>query len=76
MTVDFFLIDAPHTVPQEFKAWEAAKAHHRAVFLRCVDAEDGSAEQSRLDAEGRAAKGEADRLEQAARTAWLRARST
>ncbi|MDF6970136.1 hypothetical protein NMT62_24265, partial [Escherichia coli] len=74
MTVDFFLIDAPHTVPQEFQAWEAAKAHHRAVFLRYVDAEDGSAEQSRLDTEGRAAKAEADRLEQAARTAWLRAK--
>ncbi len=74
MTVDFFLIDAPHAVPQEFQAWEAAKAHHRAVFLRCVDAEDGSAEQSRLDTEGWAAKAEADRLEQAARTAWLRAK--
>lgn len=74
MTVDFFLINASHAVPQEFQAWEAAKAHHRAVFLRCVDAEDGSAEQSRLDAEGRAAKAEADRLEQAARTAWLRAK--
>lgn len=73
MTVDFFLIDAPRAVPQEFKAWEAAKEHHRGVFLRCVDAEAGSAEQASLDAEGWAAKVEADRLEQVARTAWLRA---
>jgi len=73
MTVDFFLIDAPRTVPQEFQAWAAAKDHHRAVFLRCVAAENGSVEQARLDAEGRAAKAEAARLEQVARTAWLRA---
>lgn len=71
MTVDFFLIDAPHAVPQEFRAWGAAKERHRAVFLRCVDAVAGSAEQTALDAEGQAAKHEADRLEQVARTAWL-----
>ncbi len=73
MTVDFFLIDAPHAVPQEFQAWAAAKDHHRAVFLRCVAAEAGSAEYARLDAEGQAAKTEAARLEQVARAAWLHA---
>ena len=70
MTVDWFLIDAPHVVPAEFRAWEAAKAHHRTVFLRCVDAQGDSAEQAALDAEGQAAKIEADRLEQIAREAW------
>lgn len=70
MTVDYFLIDAPHTVPQEFATWQAAKEHHRAVFLRCIDAQDGSAERAALDAEGQAAKIEADRLERAARRAW------
>ncbi|CAM5534091.1 hypothetical protein AFAE65S_00113 [Alcaligenes phenolicus] len=73
MTVDWFLIDAPHVVAAEFQAWEAAKAHHRAVFLRCIDAQD-SAERAALDAEGQAAKIEADRLEQIAREAWKRQR--
>jgi hypothetical protein len=68
MTVDWFLIDAPHVVPAEFQAWEVAKAHHRAVFLRCIDAQ--GSKQTALDAEGQAAKIEADRLEQIARDAW------
>ncbi len=72
MTVDYFLIDAPHTVPQEFAAWEAAKERHHAVFLRCIDAPDGSAERAALDAEGKAAKIEATRLERVARQAWKR----
>lgn len=73
MAVDFFLIDAPHAVPEEFRAWEAAKAQHRAVFLRCISAQAVSAEQTALDAEGRAAQTEADRLERVAREAWSRA---
>lgn len=71
MAVDFFLIDAPHVVPREFAAWEAAKEYHRHVFLRCIDAEEGSAERATLDAEGQAAKIESDRLEQIAREAWM-----
>lgn len=71
MTVDWFLIDAPHTVPQEFAAWEAAKERHCAVFLRCIDAPDGSTERAVLDVEGRAEKIEADRLERIAREAWM-----
>lgn len=74
MTVDWFLIDAPHVVPCEFEAWEAAKERHRAVFLRCIDAQDGSAEQAALEAEGQAAKVEADRLEQIARETWAKQR--
>lgn len=70
MTVDWFLIDAPHVVPREFEAWEAAKEHHRAVFRRCLAAPAGGADQAALDAEGQAAKIEADRLEQIAREAW------
>lgn len=72
MTVDWFLVDAPHIVPQEFAAWEGAKAHHHAVFLRCLNAPAGGEEQAALDGEGRAAKAEADRLEQIAREAWKR----
>ena len=72
MTVDWFLIDAPQIVPQDFGAWEAAKARHRDLFLRCLDAETGSAEQAALDVKGQAAKLEADRLEQIAREAWKR----
>ncbi len=71
MAIDWFLIDAPHVVPAEFAAWEAAKAHHRTVFLQCIEAQD-SAERAALDAEGRAVKIEADRLEQVARDAWTR----
>lgn len=72
MTVDYFLIDAPHTAPQEFAAWVAAKERHRAMFGRCIDAPDSSAERASLDSEGKAAKIEADRLEQVARQAWRR----
>ncbi|WP_154717471.1 hypothetical protein [Sterolibacterium denitrificans] len=43
------------------------------AFLRCVDAQE-SAERAALDAEGQAAKIEADRLEQIAREAWKRQR--
>jgi len=28
MTVDWFLVDAPHVAPDEFAAWEAAKKRH------------------------------------------------
>lgn len=74
MTVDWFLVDAPHVVPQEFQAWEAAKERHLAVFLRCCDAPAGSVEQAALDAEGRAIKIEVDNLEKVARAAWEKSR--
>lgn len=74
MAADWFLIDAPHVVPREFEAWQAAKMRHRAVFQRFLDAQDGSAEQAALDAEGGAAKSEADRFERIAREAWIRQR--
>ncbi len=72
MAVDYFLIDAPHAIPEEFEAWEAATAHHRAIFYRCIEALDGSAEQATLEAEGRAAQAEAERLEQIAREKWAK----
>lgn len=70
MAVDYFLIDAPSAVPREFEAWEAAKARHMAVFQRCLNAPDGSAEWVTLNTEGHAAKIEAGRLEQIARERW------
>lgn len=71
MAVEYFLIDAPTAIPQEFAAWEDAKAQHLAIFWKCVEAPDGSAEKEALEEEGRAAKIKADSLEQAARQAWL-----
>ena len=70
MTVDWFLIDAPHVVPEEFQAWDAAVKRHHSVFLRCCEAPEGSDEQVALDAEGVRLKAEADRLERIARSAW------
>lgn len=57
MTVDWFLVDAPGVVPEE--------------FLRCLDAKDSSAERDQLDAEGLALRQEVDQLERQARDAWL-----
>lgn len=74
MTVDWFLVDAPQVVPQEFKAWEAAKERHRDVVLRCCDAAPGSIEQATLDAEGQTLKIEVDGLEKIARSAWAKNR--
>jgi len=74
MAVDWFLVDAPHSVPQEFKAWDAAKKRHQAVFLRCCDASDGSPERAALNEEGQSLKIEVDRLEKIARDAWELAR--
>lgn len=75
MTVDWFLIDAPHTVPSEFAAWEAAKENHRAIFFRACKAEIGSAEFVALDAAGREAVAEVARLEQIARDAWMKSKN-
>ena len=74
MSVDWFLMDAPHVVPHEFQAWETARKRHNAIAFRCCDAVTGSAEQAALDAEGQAAKIEVDRLEQIARETWIRKR--
>lgn len=32
MTVDYFLIDGPHSVPVDFQAWAAAKDRYMAIF--------------------------------------------
>ena len=56
MTVDWFLVDAPHVVPQEFQAWETAKERHRSVFFRCCDANEGTSERVALQVEGEALK--------------------
>ena len=58
MTVDYFLIDGPHSVPVDFRAWDAAAA--------------GSHERAELDKAGRAAQAVADELESVARAAWGR----
>lgn len=72
MAIDWFLLDAPHLVPEEFKAWESARGRHRAVFLRSCNMQLSSADLAALDIEGKAIKVEVDRLEQDARQAWLR----
>ena len=36
MTVDYFLIDGPHSVPVEFQAWAAAKDRYMAIFRAWV----------------------------------------
>ena len=72
MAVDYFLIDAPHTVPEEMEAMHAAYERWRAVFHRWYDAKLGSAERAKLDIEGTVLMKEVDRLEQVARAAWLK----
>lgn len=70
MAVDWFLVDAPSVVPEEFSAWQDAKEKHRSIFLRACETLDGNA--PFLDAEGLAAAEEAIRLEKIARDAWMR----
>jgi len=74
MTVDYFLIDGPHSVPREFAAWELAKEQHKAIFQRAIAAEYGSELFRDLDQQGQKAAAEADRLEQIAREAWAKRR--
>lgn len=72
MAVDYFLIDGPHTVPQEFSAWERAKEQHHAIFLQAI-AEDLDSEAGReLELQGQKAAAEVLRLERIAREAWAR----
>lgn len=71
MTVDWFLVDAPGVVPDEFEAWRSAMARHHKVVLRCLDTKVGSAERDQLNAEGLALRLEVDQLERRAREAWL-----
>lgn len=72
MTVDYFLIDGPHTVPAEFRAWNAAKERYMVIFRAWVAAAAGSDERAELDKAGRAAQAVADELESVARAAWGR----
>ena len=69
MAVDFFLIDAPHVVPEEFSAWEAAKKQRHEIFLRACDASDQD-EIAALDVQARALKEEEDGLKKVAYAAW------
>lgn len=73
MAVEFFLIDAPHIVPAEFEAWQAAKQRHRDLFLQVLALDEKGASFRALEAAAIEAAAEADRLEQAARRAWSRA---
>ena len=73
MAVEWFLIDAPHLVPSEFRAWTEAKERHYAIFRQAVDAQASGKPDEALEAAGVAAKVEADRLERIAWDAWQRA---
>ncbi|MGO4333216.1 hypothetical protein [Cupriavidus sp. M-11] len=72
MTVDWFLIDAPRVVPDEFSAWEVAESQWIELFYRLLDAKAGSHAERELEHQVMAAKREADRLEQVARAIWAR----
>lgn len=72
MAVDYFLIDGPHTVPQEFAAWEQAKEQHYAIFLQAIAADPNSEAGRALDLQGEKAAAEVSRLERIAREAWAR----
>lgn len=71
MAVEYFLIDAPHTVPVEHAAWQEALARWRIAadrVFKCESWNDSTFE--RLNGVAVDAKQEADRLEQVARAAW------
>ncbi|GKS91586.1 hypothetical protein [Acidovorax sp. SUPP2539] len=71
MAVEFFLIDAPHTVPVEHAAWQEALARWRIAADRVFNCESWDNSQfERLNHAAVEAKQEADRLEQIARAAW------
>ncbi len=70
MAVDWFLIDAPYEVPDEFSAWQSASARLNALILRIVDVRPGTDAFVNLQGAARDAKLEADRLEIKARAAW------
>ena len=72
MTVDYFLIDGPHSVPVEFQAWTDAKDRYMVIFRTWMTAGAGSDERIELDKAGRAAQAVADDLERVARAAWDR----
>lgn len=70
MTVDFFLVDAPHVVPVEFAAWRAAQDRHDAIVLEYLGLPAGAPGLAELDQAGREAGAESRRLEEIARQAW------
>jgi hypothetical protein len=73
MAVESFLIDAPHVVPSEFAAWEAAKQRHRELFLQVLALDPKGTSDRVLEGAAIKAAAEADRLEQVARQVWARA---
>ncbi|GKS73336.1 hypothetical protein AVME950_00590 [Acidovorax sp. SUPP950] len=74
MTVEYFLIDAPHTVPDEYAAWVQAKNRHHALFLEFITKCKGRTDADALAMEtlALAAAAEAQRLEIVARQAWAK----
>lgn len=73
MTVDWFLIDGPHSAPNEFAAWAKAREHHIQLalnYLALCNAKaplDACAEAERVAV---AAKAHADLFEVTARDMW------
>jgi hypothetical protein len=70
MAVDWFLIDAPYEVPDEYSAWQSASTRLNTLILRIIDVRPGTEAFVSLQEAARDAKREADRLEAAARAAW------
>ncbi|WP_375576585.1 hypothetical protein [Paracidovorax oryzae] len=69
MAVDYFLIDAPESVPDEFNAWMVAKKRHFSLFDEYMSA--SSDRRGEMSVMAAAANVEADRLEGIARDAWF-----
>jgi len=76
MSVDYFLIEAPRSVPAEFAAWEAARLRWHVLADRVFSCKDWSgAGFAAMNARAIEAKQEADALELKARAAfsvWMR----
>lgn len=71
MAVDFFLVDAPHTVPTEYNEWQAAYRRWHSLFKRVMESDQWHCNVDALEEQACTAKAEADWLEQIARQAWL-----
>nr|WP_317623820.1 hypothetical protein [Acidovorax sp. SUPP3334]BDH38330.1 hypothetical protein AVHM3334_23025 [Acidovorax sp. SUPP3334] len=67
MAVEYFLIDAPHVVPVQYQAWEAAKERHFALFQRVLSLSAREGGHADLEGAAQDAADEAARLEQVAR---------
>lgn len=71
LTVDWFLIDALQVVPQEYNAWLSARQKHVELAIKCMDSWGDADAFKKIEAAAIAAKLEADRLEEIARSAWM-----